>query len=221
MTGLVEERDMPISRSEQQLAKLLADPDFKKAIALVSREVIRNWKYSCSGARSVVLSAVGEPKALDSIHEAWLRARSTGASLGYPMVIIRRRVLDLLAKDARRADHSSLPEVPDGEEDEIVRHDDLGRTAHTILERGQVIDMVQRAVACFGTQGTAQHRQAELLQRRILEDVSYMELSVDLACTQAALRVRLHKAMSALRRHILDCHPELRSLLPSASSWNI
>jgi len=36
---------------------------------------------------------------------------------------------------------------------------------------------------------------------------------VELDCSENALRVRVHKAMLALRKHIQVCHPELEDLL--------
>ena len=73
--------------------------------------------------------------------------------------------------------------------------------------------MVRDAVACFATQGRAQQRQARLLQRYALDEAKYSELSTELACSENALRVRVHKAMFALRKHIRECHSDLENLL--------
>ena len=39
-----------------------------------------------------------------------------------------------------------------------------------------------------------------------------------LGCTETALRVRLHKAMRAIQRHVRACHPELLELIDVAST---
>lgn len=62
--------------------------------------------------------------------------------------------------------------------------------------------MVHRALACFAAQGTIQGRQAQLLQRHIVDETDYRELSTELTCSENALRVRVCKAMLALRRHV-------------------
>jgi hypothetical protein len=43
--------------------------------------------------------------------------------------------------------------------------------------------------------------------------VDNRELSCELSCSENALRVRVCKAMLALRRHVRMCHPELECLL--------
>jgi len=80
-------------------------------------------------------------------------------------VIVRRRVIDLLRKDARQTNHCSLPSVEDPIETDKPRgsFDDLvQRDPRAQLELRQVIQMVRDAVACFATQGRAQQRQAQL-----------------------------------------------------------
>jgi hypothetical protein len=52
-----------------------------------------------------------------------------------------------------------------------------------------------------------------LLHRYALDEASYRELALELGGSEGALRVRVHKAMAALRRHIRECHPELEALL--------
>jgi DNA-directed RNA polymerase specialized sigma24 family protein len=199
----------------QQLNELLADPDFRRMIALVSREVMSTWNVSFSLARGAVLSAIGEPKTLTCIYQAWTAAKHTGANLGLAMVIIRRRVISLLRKDARPAGHCSLPATPeDLEYDPALGSfdQDLPRNARAELEYRQILQMVRGALACFAAQGARQRRQAELLHRRFLDEAAYAELSVELACSERALRVRVHKAIHALGRHIQGCHPELVSI---------
>jgi DNA-directed RNA polymerase specialized sigma24 family protein len=170
------------------------------------------WNVSYPLAHGVVLSAIGEPKTVTCIHQGWTLAKQTGNGLGLAMVIIRRRVISLLRKDARPAGHCSLPAAIEDLEDEITLESfdqDLLRNARAQLEYHQIIQMVRGALTCFAAQGTRQRRQADLLQRRFLEEAAYSELSVELACTERALRVRVHKAIHALGRHIQGCHPEL------------
>jgi len=202
--------------SNHQLEELLRAPDFRKIVELVAKEVMRSWSVPSNAARGFVLSAIGEPETLASIHHAWFLAQRTGESLGLAKVIIRRRVIDLLRKDARLANHASLPATADALEADraLGSFDDLvQRNPRVQLELRQVIQMVRGAVACFATQGQAQQRQAQLLRRYALDEVKYSELSVELACSENALRVRVHKAMLALRKHIRECHSELEDLL--------
>lgn len=200
---------------KQQLEELLEDPDFQKIVDLVGREVTRLWSISPKVARGVVFSAIGEPATLARIHKAWFLARSAGESLGLAKVIIRRRVIDLLGKDARRAGHDSLPATVHAIDmdralalDELLQHN-----PRVQLELQQIIQMVRSALVCFSTQGQTQERQARLLRRYALDEVNYSELSVELACSENALRVRVHKAMLAFRKHIRACHDELEDLL--------
>ena len=212
--------------SERQLRSLLGDPGFQRAIDLVTREVINKWHYTHATARRCVLSAIGEPTALDCIYNAWTawKVRKPDEKVAHPAVIIRRRVLDLLVGDARRPGHSSLPTTADGiEETEslalFVKNSQCNPLV--LLEHGQIIELVQRAVACFAAQGVVQRRQAELLRRHVFDEISYAKLCVELACAEVALRVRMHKARRALLRHIAVCHPELMSVRsPSAHAWN-
>ncbi|MEO7731597.1 MAG: hypothetical protein ABIY55_11535 [Kofleriaceae bacterium] len=185
-------------------------------IELTSKEVTRSWTMPYNSARGFVLSAVGEPTTLEQVYRAWTFARQHGHSLGLAKVIVRRRVIDLMRKDARPGHHCSLsdtsadtPYEPGIESfDEVVR-----RTPQTQLELRQLIQLVREAVECFATQGSVQRRQAKLLERYALDEASYAELSVELSCSEAALRVRVHKAMIALRRHIHECHVDLEDVL--------
>lgn len=199
--------------SIRQLEDLLGDPGYSRTIALLTREVMAKWNYSRDAAHSAVLSAIGEPAALAVIHQAWLSA-STGGNPGLAAVISRRRVLDLLGKDARRANHRSMPLVADEIETETTP--DALRTADSDaraqVELLQLVQLVRGALACFAARGSTQKRQAHLLQRRMLDEIPYRELAVELACTEAALRVRVHAALRALYRHIACCHPELLAM---------
>ena len=77
------------------------------------------------------------------------------------------------------------------------------------LQCQQIIHMLHSALECFAAQGLTQRRQAQLLDLYFLTEKTYAELSVELACTQGALRVRVCKAIMALHKHILECHTEL------------
>jgi len=197
---------------DQQLVALLADALFERILRLVAREVVTRWHTSWPDARRLVLSAIGEPAVLAGIHDAWFAAGERGLA----KVIVRRRVLDLLAKDARPRWHTELPNDPDVSSGELrldrfeadVRHASVARIAAcTIVER------VRHALDCFAAQGSVQRRQAHLLQRYDLDEVTYAALSAELACSTTALRVRVHKARIALLKHIRGCHPELAELL--------
>lgn len=195
----------------RQLDELFADPGFVKIVDLVAREVMRLWGVPHAAAHGFVVSAIGEPDTLGCIHNAWSVATSTGENFGLVKVIIRRRVIDLLRKDARQVNHCSLPTTVDAI--------DTDRTPafHELVQRDprlqQIIHMVRGALDCFSTQGEIQDRQARLLRRYALDEVHYAALSAELACSESALRVRVHKAMLALRKHIRECHAELEDLL--------
>jgi hypothetical protein len=209
---MLEDR-MPISCT-RQLEELRADAGFLKVVDLVTKEVMRHWNASHQVAHGFVLSAIGEPATLSTIYQAWSLAKHSGEGLGLAKLIVRRRVVDLLRKDARRTEHSSLP-APDGEKDKLLGefNDLVQRNPQVQLELQEIIQMVRSALACFARQGWIQQRQAQLLQRYALEEASYGELSAELACSENALRVRVHKAMHALRKHIRECHADLEHLL--------
>jgi DNA-directed RNA polymerase specialized sigma24 family protein len=209
-----------MSESRYQLDELLADSQFARMMALMTKEVMHRWNVAHEAARCLVLSAIGEPKAIAHIYKAWTEARETGRGFGLAKVIVRRRVLDLLDRDARPAGHSSFQTVSDEiESDAKLDLADgafdnlLQRNPQVEIEYRQIIHMVRAALSCFATQGEVQLRQAQLLQRYALDGMTYEELSRDLACAPGALRVRVNKAMKALRRHILGRHPELRDLV--------
>jgi DNA-directed RNA polymerase specialized sigma24 family protein len=199
----------------RQLDELFAAPGFARIVDLVVREVMRLWGIPHAAAHGFVVSAIGEPDTLACIHNAWSVATSTGENLGLVKVIIRRRVIDLLRKDARQVNHCSLPTTVDAIDSDRTPgfHELVQRDPRLQLELQQIIQMVRGALDCFSTQGEIQDRQARLLRRYALDEVGYTTLSAELACTESALRVRVHKAMLALRKHIRDCHGELEDLL--------
>jgi DNA-directed RNA polymerase specialized sigma24 family protein len=210
------EREPPQETCTYQLDALLEEHGFLKIVELVVKEVTRSWNMPGTVARGFVVSAIGEPDTLASIYRAWSLAKQHGESFGLAKVIIRRRVIDLLRKDARQANHSSLPLTTAGLEADGALdsfHDLVQRNPRVELELRQVIEMVRGAVTCFEAQGRTQQRQAQLLRRYALDDVDYSELAVELVCSEGALRVRVHKAMVALKRHIRACHPDLEDLL--------
>lgn len=197
-----------------QLDELLGDSSFVKIVDLVTKEVMRFWNVPQGAARGFVFSAIGEPETLGCIYNAWCLAGNT-ENFGLAKVIIRRRVIDLLRRDARQVNHCSLPvTVSDLDADPAVAFNELlQRSPRAQLELQQVIVLVRGALACFAAQGRIQERQALLLRRYALDEVQYAELSVEMECSENALRVRVHKAMLALRRHIGVCHPELEDVL--------
>ncbi|HEX3766218.1 MAG TPA: hypothetical protein VHW23_46315 [Kofleriaceae bacterium] len=199
----------------RQLDQLFADLAFTKTIDLVARDVMRLWGVPHAAAHGFVVSAIGEPDTLACIHNAWSVAMSTGENFGLVKVIIRRRVIDLLRKDARQSNHCSLPTTIDAIDIDRTPgfHELVQRDPRLQLELRQIIQMVRGALDCFSTQGEIQDRQARLLRRYALDEVQYCVLSAELACSETALRVRVHKAMLALRKHIRDCHAELEDLL--------
>jgi DNA-directed RNA polymerase specialized sigma24 family protein len=203
--------------AHHQLEVLLADPSFERMLRLLAREVMTRWHMDWPSARGLLLSAIGEPVVLAGIHEAWFTA---GDNRGLAKVITRRRVLDLLGKDARPRWHTWLPDAIDlGTEVSPVsqREPDVQPTAMGRIAGHRIIGAVRDALECFATQGTVQRRQAHLLQRYDLDEVTYAALSTELECNVNALRVRVHKARAALLKHIRGCHPELEDLLDVAA----
>jgi DNA-directed RNA polymerase specialized sigma24 family protein len=203
------------SPCDRHLDELFTDSRFGKIVDLIAREVMRLWAVPHAAAHGFVVSAVGDPDTLACIHNAWSVAASTGESFGLVKVILRRRVIDLLRKDARQANHCSLPTTVDAIDTERTPafHELVQRDPRLQLELQQIIRMVRGALDCFSTQGEIQDRQARLLRRYALDEIGYTALSSELACSESALRVRVHKAMLALRKHIRECHGELEDLL--------
>jgi len=194
---------------EAFLKELRADLDFKNTLHLVAREVAYTWYLAPDAALRSILSAIGVPHVLAGIYKEWTSARRDGGNLGLVKVIVRRRVIDWLHKDARRAGHDSLRtpfvavevDAKLGSLDRDPQHSPLVQ-----LMSRQGIDWVQEELDCFGNQGRAKQRQAWLLRRRILDETSYSALSTELQCNERALRVRMHKALRALRKHVQKCH---------------
>jgi DNA-directed RNA polymerase specialized sigma24 family protein len=209
----------------RQLNALRADPEFQKLIVRAAAEVMRTWSVSRQNANQIVISAVGEPRTLASVHGAWFAARANATGTGLVTVIIRRRVLDLMRSDARRPRHESLPPTIEQLDDALrARAPQDGRLPqdpHALAERRAIVDGVRTALHSFAEQGPRQERQARLVRRHAIDEASHSDLARQLACSPTALRVRIHKAMRALRRHIETCHPELGDLLergPTAGS---
>ncbi len=204
--------------TRHQLDELLGNSGFLKTVDLVTKEVYHVWNVSDRDAYGVVLSAIGEPATLACVHAAL----SPTPNIALARVIIRRRVIDLLRKDARPNHHCSLsPSAADGAEPDCPPgslDDLLESTPRVQLEIRQIADRVRTALDGFAAQGDKQQQQAQLLQRHVLEEVGYADLSVELTCSKNALRVRVHKAITALRKYVQTCHPELAQLLESRPS---
>lgn len=199
--------------TRHQLDELLGNSGFLKTVDLISKEVYHIWNVSDREAYRVVLSAIGEPATLACVHAAL----SPTQNLALAKVIIRRRVIDLLRKDARPNNHCSLsPSAADGAEPQCppgTFDEPLESTPRVQLEVRQVVELVRTALDGFAAQGDKQQQQAQLLQRHVLDEVGYADLSVELTCSKTALRVRVHKAIVALRKYVQTCHPELEQLL--------
>jgi DNA-directed RNA polymerase specialized sigma24 family protein len=203
--------------AQHQLEALLADPSFERMLRLLAREVMTRWHMSWPAAHGLLLSAIGEPVVLAGVHEAWFAA---GDSRGLAKLIMRRRLLDLLRKDARPRWHTWLPDTTDRDTEDgpvnplepFVPPGAIGRIADR-----KIVGAVREALDCFATQGAIQRRQAHLLQRYDLDEATYTALSTELRCNVNALRVRVHKARAALLKHIRGCHPELEELLEIAT----
>jgi DNA-directed RNA polymerase specialized sigma24 family protein len=199
--------------TRHQLDELLGNSGFLKTVDLITKEVYHVWNVSDRDAYRVVLSAIGEPATLACVHAAL----SPKQNIALARVIIRRRVIDLLRKDARPNNHCSLsPSAADGAEPQCrsgTFDEPLESTPRMQLEVRQVVQLVRTALDGFAAQGDKQQQQAQLLQRYVLDEVGYADLSVELTCSKTALRVRVHKAIVALRKYVQTCHPELEQLL--------
>lgn len=201
------------SSTRHQLDELLGNSDFLKTVDLIAKQVYHVWNVSDRDAYRVVLSAIGEPATLACVHAAL----SPVPNLALAKVIVRRRVIDLLRKDARPNNHCSLPSsaAADGGEPHPAPgtfDDPLESMPWMQLEVRQVGNMVRTVLEEFAGQGDKQYQQAQLLQRYVLDEVGYADLSVELTCSKNALRVRVHKAIIALRKYVQTCHPELEQL---------
>ena len=205
--------DRPVDPdAARHLVALFDDAEFPKLIDRATTEVMRIWNLPRDTAVGFVISAMGDPKTLASIHDEWAKARTLGKGLGLPKLIVRRRASDLLRGDARRPHHESLPPTSDdlGVLADRTRHSSCD--PHEQAELNQIAALVHEALRSFAEQGPTQARQAWLVRCRVFDELSYAELAERTACSSGALRVRIHKALQALRRHI-ETHPELAELL--------
>jgi DNA-directed RNA polymerase specialized sigma24 family protein len=197
---------------EEQLEELLADPGYQKLIVALAKHVMSLWGFPFPDARRYVLSAIGEPKALSEIHAAFVSAKN-GGDKTYPALFSRRRVIDLMRRDARKVGHISLPEESEGHGEALTSHHSASHCdVEEELQRHQFNEMIRRAVERFGQKSKTRRRQANLLQRRVFDEVDYSTLSEELTCNRDALRVRMHAAMRAFYRYIRRCHPDIEAM---------
>lgn len=193
-----------MSESQHQLHELLADCDFERALTIAAGDVMRLWNMSYDTARGFVLSAIGEPAVLAKIHHAWMEPNH-----GLGKVIVRRRVQDLLRKDARPASHCSLPAMPDELGPDTTPGIGQDLEWKVDLERRLFAQRILEVLDCFAELGPVEHRQAGLLRRRVLDEASYSDLSTEMSTTGNALRGRVHVALRAFREYLRASDPEL------------
>jgi RNA polymerase sigma factor (sigma-70 family) len=187
----------------EELYELLRDEHITRHLYTCAKQVEHSADLPYRLAHGYVMSAIGDPPVVEALH----RARSNGR-FGLARLIIRRRVLDLLRRDGRRAHHLSLHDS-DADAESVVAED---ATPDVQVEQREIVSNVRSALASFAQQGPMQHRQAQLLRRSVLDEASARELSAELGCNEKALRVRLHSAKAALLRHVQTCRPELEYL---------
>lgn len=198
-----ERRLSPSARRtlEARLNELLADAKFEEVFEFIAKEVKTNWRLPLVIARWTVLAAFARPRDLVRIHRAWSKGRLALAKL-----IVRRRVFDLFRRERRKPHHSSLAVTSDGAETRpSLFAEDSPSDPLTILQCHEGSEALRASLECFASRGNKQQLQASLLWR-IIDETPYAELSTEFACTRGALRVRVHKAIRALRRHVLECH---------------
>lgn len=203
-TGLwaSERRLSPRARRtlESRLEELLADVKFQEALEFLAKEIRRNWRLPLAIARWTVLAALARPRDLVRVHRTWNRGE-----IALAKVIMRRRALDLFRREQRRPHHSSFAITSDGVETASERFaDDCRSDPRRAVEYHESNAGLRAAISCFASRGVTQQLQASLLSR-IIDETPYAELSIELACSPGALRVRVHKAIRALRRHVLEC----------------
>ena len=135
--------------AQQQFDTLLEDHDFLKIIDLVTKEVGHRWSVFDSIARSFVLSVVKEPATLLCVYGAWLSAKQAGEKPRLAKLIIRRRVIALLRKDARSSSHCSLsiatPEHAETDTMPGALHDSHKRHPQVAMEAQQITEMSRRS----------------------------------------------------------------------------
>jgi DNA-directed RNA polymerase specialized sigma24 family protein len=198
-----------VGDAERQLRELLADAEYRRTLEHLGREIERRWNRR--DGYQVMLSAIGEPRALASIHAA---VRANNRPLAY--LISRRRALDLLRRDTGRPDHEPL----EGSHIELASDHVLpsryvpqadGSEARIVdgLERERVRGVLRE----FAKKNRITARQASLLRRRILEEASYHDLARELKTGPGSVRLRFFSAKRAFRRFVELRYPGLRVLL--------
>jgi len=160
-----------------QLDELRSDSDFRKLIGLVAKEVVYHWNVPHATAAGFVLSAIGEPTTLTCIYNAWRAAKLAEGSFGFAKVIIRRRVIDQLRKEARPRARVPLTAIHEADATPGSAADRALSDPRAEVELHQAIERLLTAMACFASQGKSQRRQAQLLRRHVLDDVDYVKLS--------------------------------------------
>jgi DNA-directed RNA polymerase specialized sigma24 family protein len=190
---------------EAKAKELFADSHFRESLDFVAREAQSNWHTSFATARMSVISGFGQPRDLVAVHDAWAQGNRALVA-----TILRRRTFDVFRRDARRPGHSSFTVTAESAEAVLGMFDhDLRRNPREWLEYLEGIEGVRAAVTCFAACGGHSQDQAQLLVCYFLDETPYAQLSRAFACTRVALRVRMHKAIKALTKHIIECHPEL------------
>jgi len=186
---------------EARLGELLADAVFGEVLALIAKEVKTNWRLSLVMARWTVLAALARPRDLIRIHSAWRKGE-----IALAKVIVRRRVFDLFRREGRKPGHCSLAVTSDGlGTAPRLLAEDIQSDPLKSLQYHDGSEALRVAIECFALRGPTQQRQAWLLWR-IIDETPYVALSKELGATKGALRVRVHKAIQALRRHVQECH---------------
>jgi len=178
---------------------LFTDPTFLSVIKVVASELARGHGMPFRQAEGFVISGLGEPAVYAAVREAW-----AAGLRGLAKVILRRRAIDLLRKDARRPKHRSLFTTVDETHLTAATTSAAGLHWSAQVERRLLLQMVLTALDCFASQGEVQRRRAVLLRRYTLEEASYDELSAELGVKQVALRVRVHEAIWAFREHLRE-----------------
>jgi hypothetical protein len=196
----------------KQLDELLGDRRFHQLVDVCARDLRFMASLPSEAARRrFVFSAIGEPRTITLIHELWVSDRFRVAKM-----IMRRRVIDLLRKDGARPRHPSLQEIE--VEDAVALVADDAPPADVQIEQHRLVQNVRDALESFANEGAKQRMQAQLLERLVLDGVSYQDVASDLECNVGALRVRLYAAKQALVRHIQNRHPELEFQASSVSA---
>src|ERR1700760_1637589 len=140
--------------------ELLEDPEYKRLQKMIATEIMRGWSMEREVAHGYVVSASGEPAILHKLSEVW-RREPREESWRLIRLIIRRRTIDLLRKDAPRRAHVPLDQIDDELDERIAERDApafLRNPLHS-LERDLIIRSVHAEIACFSTQGRNQLRQ--------------------------------------------------------------